>query len=60
MDNEVQALLTIKQCAEYLQVSEITIRRMIERKQLKASKVGDTWRIQKTDILEYLNQNSNK
>jgi len=60
LSNEVQALLTIKQCAEYLQVSEITIRRMIERKQLKASKVGDTWRIQKADILEYLNRNSNK
>jgi len=60
LDYEVQVLLTIKQCAEYLQVSEQTVRRMIERKHLKASKVGDTWRIQKQDILEYLNQNSNK
>lgn len=60
MGNEVPAILTVKQCAEYLQVSEQTVRRMIERKTLKASKVGDTWRIQKQDIHEYLNQNSNK
>jgi DNA (cytosine-5)-methyltransferase 1 len=58
MENEI---FTIAQTAEYLQVSEKTVRRLIKFGQITASKVGErNWRIRKQDIEEYLAKNSNK
>jgi len=58
MENEI---FTIAQTAEYLQVSEKTVRRLIKFGQITASKVGErNWRIRKQDIEEYLAENSNK
>jgi excisionase family DNA binding protein len=48
------SLLTIKQVAKYLQVVPITVYRMIDRGDLKASKVGRVWRIRYQDVQEYL------
>ncbi len=53
-------IMTIEQAAEYLQLSSKSIRKLIERKELKASKVTSVWRIKKEDIEEYLEQNANK
>lgn len=53
-------ILTIAQAAEYLKVCDKTIRRLISRKELAASKVGKSWRIQKEDIEKYLNETLNK
>ena len=53
-------ILTVAQAAEYLKVCDKTVRRLITKKELAASKVGKSWRIQKADIDEYLLQNSNK
>jgi excisionase family DNA binding protein len=52
MDND--SLLTIRQVAKYLQVVPITVYRMIDRGDLKASKVGRVWRIRYQDVQEYL------
>lgn len=52
-------LLTVVQAAEYLQVCEKTVRRLISSKTLMASKVGRSWRIKKIDIDIYLAKNSN-
>lgn len=58
MENEI---FTIAQTAEYLQVSEKTVRRLIKYGDIVASKVGErNWRIRKKDILDYLSNNSNK
>ena len=44
-------LLTIAQAAEYLQLSEKTIRRLISDEKIVAYKVGDrSWRIRMSDI----------
>lgn len=56
MNNDI---MTISQAANYLQVCEKTIRRLIDRKELTASKVGNTWRIKKEDIEKYLQDNKN-
>ena len=57
MGNE---LLTVSQVAEYLQISEKTIRRLIANGKIKASKVGGrAWRIKESDIEHYLNENTN-
>jgi len=53
-------LLTVAQAAEYLKLSEKTIRRLIKSRSLKASKVGDrSWRIKAFDIESYLSAHTN-
>lgn len=59
-EKEYPEIMTIEQTAEYLQLGIKTIRRMIEDGDIKASKIRNTWRIRKSDIDEYLNQNLNK
>lgn len=56
MSNEIY---TITQTAEYLQVSDKTVRRLIERNELPASKVGRAWRIAQNDIEKYLRDTKN-
>jgi len=53
-------LFTIAQTAVYLKVSEKTVRRLINGRQLIASKVGSSWRIKESDIAEYLRKNNNE
>jgi len=58
MDDE---LLTIAQTASYLQISDKTVRRMINDNKLAASKVGErVWRVKESDIIKYLRVNTNK
>lgn len=52
--------MTIAQTAEYLKVCEKTVRRLISKKELAASRVGNSWRIKKDDIDTYLAENLNK
>lgn len=53
-------LYTVAQVAQYLQVCDKTIRRLIKLKKIMASKVGDrSWRIKKADIDNYLSLNAN-
>lgn len=56
----IDEILTVPQTAEYLKVCDKTVRRLIEKKLLIASKVGGSWRIQKKDIDIYLQQTRNK
>jgi len=51
-------LLTIKEVAEYLRVSERSVLRYIEAGRLKAIKVG-WWRVKESDLKKFLNKNSN-
>lgn len=54
-------LLTVAQTAEYLKVSDKTIRRLIKNGQLQASKIGNrSWRIRACDIENYVIAKSNK
>jgi len=53
-------LFTVAQAARYLKVCDKTVRRLIYRNQLVASKVGDrAWRIRKDDIDVYLREHTN-
>lgn len=49
-------VITIKQLAEFLQVSEITIKRAIKAGDLKALKVGRSVRIERGSVMEWLEQ----
>lgn len=47
-------ILTIRQLAEYLMVSEKTVYRMLDRNQLPAMRVGAQWRFRRNDIDAWL------
>ena len=51
-------LLTIKEVARYLRVSERSILRYIEDGRLRASRIGQ-WRIKESDLEKFLKENSN-
>lgn len=52
--------LTPKEIGEVLNVSGRTIIRLIEAGDLKAVKVGSSWRVLKSDFQAYLDENSNQ
>jgi len=55
-------IFTVAQAAQYLQVCEKTVRRLISSNKLVASRVGNgnrTLRIKKTDIEAYLAEHAN-
>jgi len=52
-------LLTIKEVAKILRVSERSVNRYIEAGKLKASKIGQ-WRIKQDDLSIFLDETSNK
>ena len=54
-----QTFLDVGGLAGYLNVSESTIRRMIRSKEIRAYKVGGTWKFKLEDVEEYLEQRSN-
>lgn len=47
-------ILTLKQVAEFLQVSNLTIQRAIQAGRLKAFKPGRDYRIRKEDLIEFI------
>ena len=51
-------LLTIKEVADYLRVSERSVLRYIEAGRLNASKVG-WWRIKQSSLEDFLKKTSN-
>lgn len=53
-------ILTVPQAALYLKVCDKTVRRLIDKKALVASKVGGSWRIQRKEIDLYLKDTQNK
>jgi len=51
-------LLTIKEVAKILRVSERSVNRYIESGRLKASRIGQ-WRIKQSDLNKFLDKYSN-
>jgi len=51
-------LLTIREVAKILRVSERSVNRYIEAGKLQASKIGQ-WRIRQSDLDEFLKENLN-
>jgi len=58
MSKNIDKLLTIKEVAEILRVSERSVNRYIEAGKLKASKIGQ-WRIKQSDLDEFLEKSLN-
>ncbi len=56
--DKTDKLLTIREVAKILRVSERSVNRYIEAGRLKASKIGQ-WRIKQSDLNEFLERNLN-
>lgn len=53
-------IITVKQLAEFLQVSEITIKRAMKANELQAFKVGRDWRVEKDSVIKWLRHSNTK
>ena len=51
-------ILTLKEVAEYLKVTDRTIYRLAGAKKIPAFKVGGTWRFSRADIDEWIRRQS--
>lgn len=49
-------ILTIEQVAELLQLNYYTVYRMVARSEIPASKIGRAWRIQRKDVLKFIEE----
>ena len=49
-------ILTIKEVAQFLKVTEKTIYRLAAAEQIPAFKVGGSWRFQKTEIDRWISE----
>jgi excisionase family DNA binding protein len=54
--HRIPRLHTVKRVAEALEMSERTVRRKIENRELKAHKLGRLVRISEEDLQRYLNE----
>jgi len=52
---KMEKLYTPEEVAEYLRVSEKTVRNFLRAKTLKGVKVGREWRIRERDLQDYVN-----
>lgn len=57
--NNLPHLLTIKDTAAVCQVSEKTIRRWIDAKELPAARLGSQWRIRPKDLDLFIREHLN-
>jgi excisionase family DNA binding protein len=53
--NNLPALLSTDDVADYLMVSPVTIRRFVKRGDLSAYQIGNEYRFQESDIQEFIN-----
>jgi len=44
-------IFNVRQAAEWLQIHPVTLRRLVERGQLRAAHIGDTLRFREQDLL---------
>lgn len=59
MKNSSTEIMTAKQLAEYLQMSQITVCRLAREKKLPGLKIGKAWRFQRSLIDRLIASGSN-
>lgn len=51
-----EEILTVREVAEYLKVTERTIYRLATEGQIPSFKVGGSWRFQRSDLIQWMNE----
>lgn len=59
-EDKRDSLLTIQEAADFLRVHYNTVYRRVRRGEIPASQIGTEWRIQKKDLLRYLERTKPK
>ncbi len=54
MDNNQDEIMTITEVAEYLKISEMTTYKFVQEGKIPAFKVGRHWRVQRSDLKEFM------
>jgi len=49
-------IMTVNEVAEYLKISTVTTYRLIQEGKISAFKVGRSWRVKRTDLNEFIEQ----
>ena len=52
----MEELLTVQEVAEYLRVSDLTVRRMLKDGRLQGVNIGRVWRIPKGELETFIKQ----
>jgi len=55
----MQRLMTIKEVADYLRLSKVTVYKMTRQGKIPALKIGKQWRYNKAEIDSWVKQKSN-
>lgn len=55
----MQKLMTIKELADYLRLSKVTVYKMTRQGKIPALKIGKQWRYNKAEIDTWVKQKSN-
>jgi len=55
----MQRLMTIKEVADYLRLSKVTVYKMTREGKIPASKIGKQWRYNEAEIDKWVKQKSN-
>ncbi|MEZ6127171.1 MAG: helix-turn-helix domain-containing protein [Planctomycetaceae bacterium] len=55
-----ESLLTLKEVADYLRVSEDSIYKMAQAGEIPGFKIGRQWRFRRSEIHDWLHQQSNQ
>ena len=53
-----EEILTIREVAEFLKVTERTIYRLVADSQIPAFKVGGSWRFRKAELIHWMSEQS--
>ena len=56
MDNTSETLMTIADVCEELMVGRNSVYKLLESKKLKGFRIGRIWKIPRTSIIEYINE----
>lgn len=51
---EEKEIMTIRQVAEFLQISEVTTYRLVQADKIPAFKIGHSWQVKKDDLNEFI------
>ncbi len=55
----MQRLMTIREVADYLRLSKVTVYKMTRQGKIPALKIGKQWRYNKSEIDSWVKQKSN-
>jgi len=57
MDNDI---MTLKEVAEYLKLSELSLYRLLRARKIPAFKIGQQWRFKKTALDKWIDEKMNE